>query len=465
MKSGKDTLLLLARAGMEISWRYAWAVFLTLSITHRRFPLAEAAGALAMAAFLTRLTARRNWRVYQTLLLQLAGFVLSALLIGYRIWFEGLPFFSLTWIRDLFLNPKDLPQWTILMLILFCLLLVWQGGRTLVKAPKDYFSVCLQFDKGLGLFFLLLLVQFVLQEKAGIRIEDRAREFLIFAFFIFSLISIGLTRDRHDLQKSFLSGYHGVGVILSFSTVILMFGSGMTLLFYPYLTHMADSLQIVLKNVTEPMVPVIVKVLSFIFVPGRLRDEVMNSGAVEPDASAISASGDGGWAALLLKGLGWGVIGIIALMAVVILGYIMSYIAGRLFKKNIKEKGQPMSFAWLFKLLEELICMPLRIWDAFVHMLKGFDSAVPVYIGFLRWASRSGLAPISSETPTEYGNRVMQHFPNLKQEIEMIVEAFNREVYGLFVTDPKILAGILSARRRMRSPRHWPSRMKAWFFQ
>jgi hypothetical protein len=59
----------------------------------------------------------------------------------------------------------------------------------------------------------------------------------------------------------------------------------------------------------------------------------------------------------------------------------------------------------------------------------------------------------------------MQHFPNLKQEIEMIVEAFNREVYGQFVTNPKTLVRILSARRSMRSVGHWPSRIKVWLFQ
>jgi hypothetical protein len=461
MRSGKNALLLLSRAGMEISWCYAWAGFLTLSIAQRRFPLTEAAGAFATAAFLTHLPLRRTWRVYQTLLLQLAGFVLFALLIVYRIWYERLPFFSLTWVGDLLREPKEPPQWFILVLILFCLFLIWKGGRTLVKDPKDYFPVCLQFDKGLGLFFLLLLIQFLVQKKAGIFIEDGTNGFLIFAFFIFSLVAIGLTRDRHDVKKSFLSGYHGVGIILSFTTIILVFGSGTTLLFYPHLTHMADSLQVILRNVTEPMVPVIVKILSFLFIPGKIRNEI----AVGSESGGLSAPAVGGWEAFWLKSIGLGLMGIIGLMAIGVFVFILNYLLRWLLKRNTKDGAQSMSASWLLKLLERLISIPLRVWNAFVHLLKGFDSAAMVYSGFLRWGRRSGLAAIPTETPTEYGCRVKHHFPKLKEEIEMIVEAFNREVYGQFIIDKRILSRILSARRKMRNPRHWPSRMRVWFFQ
>ena len=461
MKSGKDALLIIARAGMEISWCYAWVEFLTLSIAQRRFPLIEAAGAFAMAAFLTYLPERRNWRVYQALLLQLAGFVLFAVLIVYRIWYEKFSFFRFTWIGNLFRESMGSPHGFILVLILFCLFMIWRGGRTLVKVPKDYFSVCQQFDKGLGLFFLLLLIKLLVQEKAGIFIEDRAMMFLVFAYFIFSLVSIGLSRNRHGVQKSFLSGYHGVGLILSFSTIVVMFGSGMTLLFYPYLTHMADSLQNFLTDVAEPMVPVFVKILSFLFVPGKIRNEIV----VGSGSSGLSAPAVGGWVAFLLKSIGLGLLGIIGLMAIGVFSFIMKYILQWLLKRNTKDGTQPMSASWLLKLLEILLAIPLRFWNAFVHLLKNLDSAAMVYKGFLRWGRRSGLPLIPTETPAEYGSRVMQHFPKLKKEIEIIVDAFNREVYGQIVIDKRILSRILSARRRMRSLRHWPSRMRVWFFQ
>jgi hypothetical protein len=59
----------------------------------------------------------------------------------------------------------------------------------------------------------------------------------------------------------------------------------------------------------------------------------------------------------------------------------------------------------------------------------------------------------------------MNHFPKLENEIEIIVETFNREVYGEIVTGGQSLSSIRSALRRMRSPRYWPARISGWFVQ
>jgi len=83
----------------------------------------------------------------------------------------------------------------------------------------------------------------------------------------------------------------------------------------------------------------------------------------------------------------------------------------------------------------------------------------------LRWGKRSGLRLLPGETPAEYGKRLVQHFPDLGDDITMIVEAFNKEIYGQIRLDSKILSGLLSARRRLRRLRHWPSRIKIGFFQ
>ena len=56
-------------------------------------------------------------------------------------------------------------------------------------------------------------------------------------------------------------------------------------------------------------------------------------------------------------------------------------------------------------------------------------------------------------------------FPGLRAEIELIVDAFNREVYGLTTTDRETLSRLRSALRRMKRLRYWPSRIKVWFFQ
>jgi hypothetical protein len=63
---------------------------------------------------------------------------------------------------------------------------------------------------------------------------------LVIAFILFSLISIGLARRRGDAKKSFLAGFPGIGVILGFTTTVVLCGTGLILLTFPYLTQIAD---------------------------------------------------------------------------------------------------------------------------------------------------------------------------------------------------------------------------------
>ena len=95
-------------------------------------------------------------------------------------------------------------------------------------------------------------------------------------------------------------------------------------------------------------------------------------------------------------------------------------------------------------------------------IFKRVDSAAMVYVRLLSWGRHSGVLKRPNETPGEYGGRLMDHFPGLNQEIRQIVDAFNREIYGLIQTGPDMLADIRKAQRRMQSIRHWPVRVKVW---
>ncbi len=79
-----------------------------------------------------------------------------------------------------------------------------------------------------------------------------------------------------------------------------------------------------------------------------------------------------------------------------------------------------------------------------------------------RWGRRSGLTLMPSETPTEYAKRLKHNFPQLHDEIGLIVEAFNREYYGQMKTSDNVLFKIKAARRRMNHIKHWPGRFKIW---
>ena len=471
MNAINDTILTIARCGMEISWRYAWALYLTQLAIRRQFPFPAAVCAFLTAAVLTQLPAGRNWRVYQRWLLQIAGFIPFALWVVYSIQYQTLPFFSLGWLGQLLLDAKSITQWFILILTLFCLWLIWRGGQILVKSSRHYFAICMDFDKGLGLFFLLLITKAFLESRIGFYLQGRDIIFLAIAYFVFSLTSISIARNQSHVQKSFLSGHQGIGVILSISALATLLGTGTILLIYPYLYNVADSLFAVTKGVAQPMESVLVKILLFLFRP---RDEYLQPDQPRPDAEKLTdmdkltdidtqaMEGSGSLVQLIV---GWGIFGIIGMVFLVVLAYLLIYILRLLLKKGRDDKALPLSFGWISDLLRKLVTLPLLVWRGLASWLKGIDRAAIVYVGMLRWGRRSGMILIPSETPAEYGSRLVNYFPGLRAEIELIVDVFNREVYGQTTTDRETLSRLRSALRHMKRLRYWPSRVKVWFLR
>jgi len=473
MNAMNDAILTIARGGMEITWRYAWALFLTQLAIRRHFPLPAAVGAFLMAAVVTQLPVGRNWRVYQKLLLQIVGFIPFGLLVVHQIQYQEFPFFSLGWIGHLLLDAKSISQWFILILLLLCLYLIWRGGQILVKSSRLYFPVCLHFDKGMGLFFLLLITKAFVESRTEFYLQGRDIVFLAIAYFVFSLTSISIARNQSNVQKSFLAGHRGIGVILTVSTLVTLLGTGTILLVYPYLYDVADSLFIVMKDVAQSIDPVIFKTLLFLF---KRRERSIQPDEPHTDATKLTnidtpkladvdTQAVEGGGSLFQMIVGWGLFGIIGMVFLGALVYLLIYILRLLLKRSSDDTTQSLSTGWILKLFRRFVALPLLMWLGWVTLLKGIDCATMVYAGMLRWGRQSGMAHVHNETPTEYGNRLMNDFPGLRAEIELIVEAFNREVYGQTTTDREILSHLRSALRRMKQLRYWPSRIKVWYFK
>jgi len=223
MKPGRQKpLLVLSCGGMEITWRYAWVFFLTLVTLDHSWPLPEALAVFTMASLITVLTGHKSWRMYQTLALHIAGFTIAALLTTCRLYYQPMPFFSISWVADWFEQLQEPQHGLIQLLVLACLLLFWLASRAMVKRPPNFFAVCLQFDRGLAALFLLLLIKFMVQIKSGILPEEPVNHYLLFAFFTFSLIAISLSGSQSDVRKSFRPGYHSIGIVLGFVSFILI---------------------------------------------------------------------------------------------------------------------------------------------------------------------------------------------------------------------------------------------------
>jgi len=156
---------------------------------------------------------------------------------------------------------------------------------------------------------------------------------------------------------------------------------------------------------------------------------------------------------------------VIGVVAAGLLGLLIRYLLRLLLKKNAQQNSSRMSLSWIRDVARWFVFMPVRVWRVLISLMGSAGSAASVYTGLLVWGRRSGVRLLSGETPAEYGNRLVQHFPDLGDDITWIIDAFNREIYGQMTTDDKILFRLRLAQQRMKRLRYWPSRVKTCFSQ
>jgi hypothetical protein len=465
MKRGKGALLFLVVSGMELSWLYAWATFLTTSILHQPFPFPEAISTFALAAALTLFSKGKGWRIVYIPGIQLFGFIFATLRIVYVFSSWSYSFLSQSWFIEFFNTPRGPLEWFYLILILFWALLFWIGGVTLARRLKAYSTLCSRFDLGIAAFFLLFLTKFLLLVKGGIKIDDPISQLLLFPFFIFSLLAIGLVRNQSTTPRDFLPGYQGIGVILSFTAVVVLFGTGLVLFFLPYLTLAAETGYGILKTAAKPLGPILVSILRFIFLHGATRPGKPPPPTKGITGDLVSPGESSWWVELLEKILGWGLGGLLGLTLLIIFGLAVFYLFRWLFSRTPIHQRRQGSWHLILLWVERLRVFLLSCWRGMARRVKGYKGAAQLYTALLSWGRHSGLLHFLSETPTEYGLRLKYRFPSLKKEIELIIEAFNQEIYGEIILNEQQLAMTQSALRRLWSPLHWPSRLKTWFLQ
>jgi hypothetical protein len=464
MKNWRKNLVYVAGMGMELSWLYAWATFSLTFIPHRPFPLPEAIGTFVMAAVLTFLSLGRGLRVIQILGLQIMGLLLTVSRIIYLYTETSYPYLSRDWVLSFFNKPREPLEWLILTLILFWILCFWFGGVTLARRSTVYRAVTTRFDLGAAAFLALLLLKFLILYKGGPNLQDPFTDFLFFPFFIFGLTAIGLSRNQGDVQRSFLSGYQGMGVILSFTMVVLLFGTGLVLLFLPYLTLAAEMGYVVIKGAAEPMGPVLVSILRFLFSRESKFRESPQGTSNEPEINFTPSMEESNWWMELLSKIGgWGLAGLVGLAGMIILSLGMWYLIKWLLSRTAHERRREGFWHLILLWAASLWAILTFLIEKISLRRNGPTLAVHLYKAFLGWGRHSGVPRSLNETPTEYGHRLSRRFPRVKKEAGLITEAFNRHVYGNTAPDTQQLDRAKIAWRKMRSPLYWPFRLKSWF--
>lgn len=449
-------LLLLAAGGMEFSWLYAWATFLTSSILGRTFPLPEALGSFALAVALTTLSQERGWRVIAVLGLQLLGFVPAALRVA-RIFNSWSSSFSNDVNPEFFNATMGSSEWIVAMLLLLWGFLFWGSGVRLVRRPLDYLTLCSRLDLGLGAFFLLILAAF-----AGSRKGAGSAGWLVLPFFAFSLLSIALARLRSSDPILSSNRQRGVGVVLGFSVATLLLGAGTVSSSMPYLTGAARAGYGLLEAAWRPLWSALLWLCELLAKEGAGGSRVPLAKKKVLERTVDAAMG--GWLESLAEAVAWFVrvlLGATVLAALCALAY---FALRGLFAKTSggSKTREPRNLSSLWARVQAFVG---SVATAAARAVTGPKTAIQLYGALRGWGRRSGLPHRPSETPTEYGTRLRGRFPEGTQQIASIVDAFNREAYGeVPLGVAQLRAGCL-AFRRLCSPAFWASRLKLWFLR
>ena len=465
MKPQQGGLLALSGFGMELTWRYAWAAFIMGAVIHVPFPLPEAFFTLGLSAALTWLARGRGWRVIHILGLQALGFMIAALRTVYVFGDFSHAFLDRAWFLEFLHQPRDPTAWCVLVLVLFWVVFFWLGGVLMARRSTAYVSICNRFDLGVTALFLLLLLRLALLAKAGVEVGGFRAEFLLVPFFIFGLLAVGLARHRGDARRVYLAGYRKTGIILSFSVFVILFAGGLILLFFPHFITAAETGYGLLKMAARPLGPVLIAVLRFLFAPGRARQAGPTGSPGGGDAAMALTGEESAWVAWFEKMAGWGFLALIGLAALAGCALGIWFLVRWLFSKTPEQEREKPGWGVLRFWFLKLKAFLWRVRKGIRGGLTAPVGPVDLYACLLGWGRRSGLPRSRTETPAEYGFRLMRRFPARKGDIGAIIEAFNLQVYGGRMFTAENLAPLRTAWRRLRSPSYWPARLKTWFSQ
>ena len=457
MKRNPAIFLFVSGAGAELTWLYAWASFLLFSFFQRLYPLPETLGIFSLAAFLTLFQRRRRRRVIQIIGMHLMGLGCAVLWVVHVFYYRSASLWNPGWLSEFFNRPRDHFEWFLLIFVLGYTVMFWATGVRFALQVKSYFFACTRFDRGVTAFFGLFLIKLVLHTQMGVQFHDSMTVWLIFPFFIFSLTEIGLARNQgHGQQKDYLSGYHAVGVFAGFSIGTLILGAAVFLFFLPYLKSASAVGYDLMKSVAEPLSPILIAVIKFIF--GHAKFGQQNSG-LSPVAGTPQTEAPGAWMMLVEKVAMWGGGVLLLALGIAVAGLALWYTIRWLFMQRYgadEKWGKVHLLRWWHRLRAFLL-----VCYEWLLRTGAKRSALDFFAALRRWGRYSGISQASDETPMEYGTRLAHRFPKLKTDIMLIVEMLHREVYGESTLSSKQIVRVQGAWQKLHSPLRWPFRIKS----
>ncbi len=456
MDSNKVKPLFLTSAVMELSWLYAWVTLISMSTIHQVFPFAESVAVFILTAVVFNMAMSRGWRRISVVVLYVLIISVAAIRMLYVFNWISTPITGLSWAQYFFRMPMNMHEILVLIIIFIGVLLFWSQGLFFARRSASYYTFCDRFEIGAASFFCLLLVNILIT-----KLHNPTADILLFSFFGFSLLTIGLARDQNKGKTGYLAGFRGIGVVISFGVIIISLGTGVVLFTMQYLTQVAELGYGILKKIMEPLLPFFAAFIRFIFDRPIEQDQLSEADSKISGMGIKFKIGEQALGDILISVFSiQGVIGLIFIG--VVIWYICRWLLSKTSESPRDQRPHGGLVLWLLTILWKIFSFFRK---RLLQMVQGRKKAVGIYKILLDWGSNSGIPCSLNETPAEYNLRLGKKFPSVKKEIKLIIDILHEEVFAETVLTTKQLSQARAALRKISSPLLWPSRLRLWFQQ
>ncbi len=464
MISLREQLLFISAGCMSLLWRFAFTTTLAASLYIVPVPFWSAMLCIALGVLSCAITNDKNWRVIQSLLFHVVGFG-SVMLITLHFAFDGPSYLpNIVWLEGLLTMQKTPLQWFELVYFFSSSLWFWACGCVLISRPRSHKNICQRFDAGTAGFFGIFLFRFYLDRQHGFVINEPLSGALFIPFFLMSIMGLALAGNCSSARKEFIPGYKGVGIILSFGLAVLGLVAAAVSFFQPVLKSGAEAGYGAVKSTIEPLGPYVINVILFLFAPRKTYQA--SQAEQQTDQAAPIVLQQESWlsdsAQEIISYIFIGLQGVLLIIALLFIGWLLSrWLFSRAPEESRNGDSGRIQISFLAFIIQVFFLLQQVVKRLFPKRNPGADE---LYFSLLSWGQYSGVCLLAGETPHEYGCRLQYHFPELGDEIQHIINAFNRKVYGVNHISSSELLLAQKAWRNMRSSRYWKMRLKMVIF-
>jgi ABC-type multidrug transport system fused ATPase/permease subunit len=426
-------------------------------------------GAVLAAHYLARLAFRLPLAPAVRPILLGIGMLVSGLLAIHRLVYAPARFLDMAWLAGIFrsLRQANVAHQSVShdVIIFLLVLFLWWRGLVLAQRQLDAGSVAFRFRLG--------LVMLAVTTAVGGIVLPWPSYYFVFLFFFASLLGIALARAEEvgqqygGSQSPFSLGW--LGALVAASVLVLLLAAGVAALltgenvsrFIRPLLEVLRLLFLGLAFVLGFVVQFLVVALRFLF--GEISLEDLRRGLSQLLESETTVQPEGRLALLspdqlaLVRTVGI-VAGVLLLVAVVALS--LRRLRVRAGREQDEQRESVWEGAHLRRGLRDLLRRGRRRLDqatdalshSFVGRLFAALTIRRIYAHMGALAAGRGYPRPSYQTPYEYLPALEEAFPDRREEVDCITEAYVAVHYGEVPERPENLARVQAAWEAIRGP-------------